>query len=189
MDRIDARCRKIQEGDLQQLMDWRMRPDITAYMNTDPHLTMEGQREWLRKIREEEGKGEPGGYYWLLEVDGVPAGFVSLVGADWTSKRISTGVYIGAKEKRSLRLALDLQWNLYRYAFEVLGMHKVCEEVFAENRAVNRILDLCGSQREGILRDHVYKNGAYYDVVVRGILADAWQEKKKGLEYNQIWFE
>jgi hypothetical protein len=192
MDIIDAKCRKIQERDLEKMMNWRMRPDITKYMNTDPELTMEKQREWLQSIREDEKldvwNGRKG-FHWMLEVDGVDAGYVSLVNIDVSAKKIATGVYIAEKSKRSLRLIMDIQWNLYRYAFECLGMNKVCEEVFAENAAVNRILDMCGSKREGILRQHVCKNGTYYDVVTRGILRQEWIEKSKDLQFNMIRFE
>jgi hypothetical protein len=192
MDIIHAKCRKICEDDLEMLMHWRMQPDITRYMNTDPHLTMEGQRKWFCRIQEDAGKKlEDGrkGFYWILEVDDVPAGFVSLVDIDYAAKKVHTGVYIAEKSKRSLRLTLDLQWNLYRYSFEQLEMNKVCEEVFAENKAVNRILDICGSSREGVLRQHVFKNGVYYDVVTRGILKSEWDVKKQTLEYNLIEME
>ena len=145
MDKINAYCRKIQEKDLEKLMQWRMRPDITKYMNTDPKLTIEGQKKWFERImKDSELSVEEGrkGFYWLLEVDGVPTGFVSLVNIDPLNQRTHTGVYIAEKAKRSLRLTLDLQWNLYRYSFDVLQMYKVCEEVFTENKAVNRILDI-----------------------------------------------
>lgn len=192
MERISARCRKICEDDLQMLMEWRMMPEITKYMNTDPKLTMEDQKAWLKRIHEEEKKSISDGrkgFYWILEVDQEPVGFVSLVNIDDVSKKLETGVYVAVKRKKSLRLAIDIQWNLYDYAFEILKMHKVCEEVFAENEAVNKILDLCGSKREGILRDHVCKNGRYYDVVVRGILKEEWNIKKENLKYNKFQFE
>ena len=192
MEIINARCRKIKESDLKMIMDWRMFPEITKYLNTNPKLTMEGQYKWFYKIKAEEEKSiENGrkGFYWLLEVDEIPAGFVSLVNVDSTARKIETGVYIAVKEKRSMRLAIDIQWNLYDYAFEVLNMHKVCEEVFEANSAVNRILDMCGSKREGVLRDHICKEGQYYNVVVRGILKEEWMQKKKDLNYNVIEFE
>lgn len=192
MEIINARCRKIKENDLKMIMDWRMLPEITRYLNTNPKLTMEGQYSWFHKIKTEEEKSiENGrkGFYWILEVDEIPVGFVSLVNADSSAKKIETGVYIAVKGKRSMRLAIDIQWNLYDYAFGVLNMHKVCEEVFEANSAVNRILDMCGSKREGVLRDHVCKEGQYYNVVVRGILKDEWMKKKKDLNYNVIEFE
>ena len=39
--------RTIRDDDLEMIMNWRMRPDITKYMNTNPKLTLEGQRKWL----------------------------------------------------------------------------------------------------------------------------------------------
>lgn len=184
MEQIQARCRKIKKEDLEMIRIWRMRPDITKYLNSDPVLTMEDQIKWYKKICESDKE-----FYWLLEVDDTAAGVVSLVNMDETAKSIHTGVYIAEKSKRSLRLIIDLQWNLYDYAFDCLGMHKVCEEVFTDNKAVLKILDLCGSKVEGQLRDHVYKNGCYYDITVRGILREEWMEKKKNVTYNEIEFE
>ena len=44
------KLRRINDGDLELIMNWRMRPDITRFMNTDPVLTLEGQRKWLRRV-------------------------------------------------------------------------------------------------------------------------------------------
>ena len=75
--KINAYCRKIKEEDLQMIMEWRMRDDITKYMNSDPILTLDDQRKWLKKINDNQNE-----WHWLLEVDGVPAGVVSLTGFD-----------------------------------------------------------------------------------------------------------
>lgn len=179
---INARCRNIKEDDLEMIMNWRMMPEITKYMNSDPKLTIEGQKNWFKKISASETDR-----YWILEVDGVPSGVVSLV--DYDGHKVHTGVYIAVKEKRSLKLTMYLQWNLYRYAFEYMGVSKVCEEVFEENKAVNRILDMCGSKREGVLRNHIYKNGEYYNVVFRGILKDEWENVQTKHNYDIISFE
>jgi UDP-4-amino-4,6-dideoxy-N-acetyl-beta-L-altrosamine N-acetyltransferase len=184
LDQLNVKLRKIQEADLELIMDWRMRPEITKYMNTDPTLTLEGQKKWLERINHNHLD-----YYWMIEVDGVPAGIASLVEHDEHAKKIHTGVYIAEKKKRSIKLTVELQWNLYEYAFDVLGLNKVCEEVFSLNKAVLRILDMCGSKREGELRQHVYKNGEYYDVSVRGILRNEWEELKQKINYTHFVIE
>lgn len=192
MEIINVKCRKIKEEDLRIIMDWRMMPEITQYLSSNPKLTMEGQHKWFENIKKDEENGltdERKSFYWVLEVDGVPSGLVSLVNADYRANKIETGAYVAVKEKRSIRLAVDIQWNLYAYAFDVLKMHKVCEEVFEDNKAVNRILDMCGSKREGILRDHVYKEEKFYNVVVRGMLKDEWDSIKQNLSYNKFEFE
>ena len=181
---LDVRCRPIQESDLEMIMKWRMMPEITKYMNTDPQLTLAGQKRWYDNICQSKQD-----FYWVVEVDGVASGIASLVNLDETAKRIHTGVYIAEKKKRSLQLTMELQWNLYEYAFEVLHMEKVCEEIFSENKAVIRILDMCGSKKEGVLRNHVLKNGIYHDVVVRGILKQEWNCLKENIVYTHFLFE
>ena len=37
---MSVTLRKVTEGDLEQIMRWRMDPEITRYMNTDPKLTL-----------------------------------------------------------------------------------------------------------------------------------------------------
>ena len=138
-------------------MQWRMRPDITKYMNMDPKLTIEGQKKWFERIvKDSELSVEEGrkGFYWLLEVDGVPAGFVSLVNIDSLNQRIHIGVYIAEKAKRSLRLTLDLQWNLYRYSFDVLQMYKVCEEMIRSGKpGIDRIVPVGKAMDIGVYWD------------------------------------
>lgn len=182
--KLNVLLRKIRKDDLELIMNWRMLPEITKYMNTDPVLTIEGQIKWFEKIN-----GSKTDFYWIVEVDKVPAGIASLVDWDTTSNIIHTGVYIAEKRKRSLRLTVDLQWNLYEYAFDILDVNKVCEEVFSLNKPVLRILDMCGSKREGELRQHILKNGQYYDVVVRGILKNEWDQMKDKLNYTHFLFE
>lgn len=102
MEIINARCRKIKENDLKMIMDWRMLPEITKYLNTNPHLTMEGQYSWFQKIKAEEEKSIENGrkaFYWILEVDETPAGFVSLVNADNTAKKIGNWCIYSRKGK------------------------------------------------------------------------------------------
>lgn len=176
--------RKIREDDLEMIMKWRMLPETTKYMNTDPVLTLEGQKKWFEKIKQSQTD-----FFWVVEVDNTPSGIASLVEWDKIAGKIHTGVYIAEKKKRSIRLTVDLQWNLYEYAFEKLGVNKVCEEVFSLNKGVLRILDMCGSKREGELRQHVYKDGEYYDVTIRGILSNEWKELKKKLHYSHYIME
>lgn len=179
---INAYCRKIKEEDLKMIMEWRMRPDITKYMNSDPVLTLEGQKKWLKKIEESDTD-----WYWLMEVDGVPAGVISLIGYD--GNLVHTGAYVAEQSKRSIKLALYIQWNLYRFAFENLNVNKVCIEVFEANKGVNRMLEMCGSKLEGVLRNHVLKNGIFYNVIQRSVLREEWLEIKEKHTYDRMDFE
>ena len=72
---MSVTLREIRESDLENIMRWRMDPDITRYMNTNPKLTLEGQKKWLEGILQ-----NPDVRYWLIMVDGQDAGVISING-------------------------------------------------------------------------------------------------------------
>ena len=69
---MSVTLRKVTEGDLEQIMQWRMDPEITRYMNTDPKLTLEGQKQWFAKVQK-----DPDVSYWIIEIGGIPAGVIN----------------------------------------------------------------------------------------------------------------
>ncbi|RKX41786.1 MAG: UDP-4-amino-4,6-dideoxy-N-acetyl-beta-L-altrosamine N-acetyltransferase, partial [Thermotogae bacterium] len=53
--------KRITENDLELIMNWRMLPEVTKYMYTDPNLTMEDQIKWFKKISSDSTTS-----YWLI---------------------------------------------------------------------------------------------------------------------------
>lgn len=184
MDVIDAQCRKIKEDDLELIMNWRMRPDITKYMNTDPQLTMESQKKWFERIKREKDE-----FHWILEVDDEPVGVVSLVDWDKHNSIIHTGAYIAVREKRSMILTVSLQLSLYQFAFEQLGVNKVAMEILSNNRHIVNLNERLGAVREGILRQVIKKGAEYFDLYLLSVLKDEWQQVKHKTKYIEIEFE
>lgn len=181
---MDVSMKLLKENDLDIVMDWRMRPYITHYMNTDPVLTIEGQKKWFAKINNDDSQ-----INWIINYNGIPIGLINVFDIDRVNSRCSWGYYIAEQEYRSLKLAMYLEWNLYDYVFNVLNLHKLCNETFTENKQVVKLHLLCGGKEDGILREHIYKNGIYYDVSVGSILCNEWNAKKKNLRYEHFDFE
>lgn len=65
-----------------------------------------------------------------------------------------------------------------KYAFEGLKVHRVTASYFRRNPASGRVIEKIGMQREGVLRNHILKEGIYEDVIVCGILDTEWRESK-----------
>lgn len=184
MEQINARCRKVKEADLEQIMIWRMMPEITKYMNTDPKLTLEGQRKWFEKISSKDDE-----FYWIIEVEEEPVGLLSFVDWDKHNSIIHTGVYIAVKEKRSIVLTVNLQLSMYEFAFEKLGVNKVSMEILSNNRNIINLNERLGATREGILRQAIKKDETYYDLYLLSVLKEEWPHVKNKTKYNSIEFE
>lgn len=93
------------------------------------------------------------------------------------------------KKHRSLQLAVFLEWNLYDYAFDILKLHKLCNETFVKNEQVVKLHLLCGSKQDGIMRDHICKNGIFFDVSIGSILCDEWIKVRETKKYEHFVFE
>ena len=61
--------------------------------------------------------------------------------------------------------------------------------MFSSNEMVVKLHKRFGSEVEGTLRDHIYKNGAFRDVVRMGILKEQWINKKADFTYKKIQIE
>ena len=80
-------------------------------------------------------------------------------------------------EARGEGYATEAAGLLLDYAFETRGLHKVFARVVAFNEASTGLLKRLGFAEEGRLRDHVYLDGDYQDVLLFGFLREEWQGK------------
>jgi UDP-4-amino-4,6-dideoxy-N-acetyl-beta-L-altrosamine N-acetyltransferase len=184
MTEIDVRLRKITEDDLEKIMRWRMKPSVTKYMNTDPQLTLGDQKKWLKSIAD-----DPTCKYWMIVADGTDIGIIGIIDIDERNRRCSWIWYIGEDGFRGKGIAKRIQLNLYDYVFYTRGLHRLWSHILAFNvHEITNVHEAVGYKVEGVMKDHIYKNGEYIDVVVMGITADQWDEIRGGFEYAKVEF-
>jgi len=172
---VNLRFRKIQRDDLEKIMHWRMLPEVTIYMYTDPQLTLEDQKRWYEIIKNYQTKK-----YWIINVDEDDVGLVGLYNIDKINRRCEWGYYLGSESVRGKGIARSVELSLHHYVFEVLNLNKLCSEVFAWNDFVIFIHQKYGSSIEGKRLRHIYKNGEFHDIVEMAILRENWKKTIKG---------
>jgi UDP-4-amino-4,6-dideoxy-N-acetyl-beta-L-altrosamine N-acetyltransferase len=181
---MSVRLRKLGIQDLEMVMNWRMLPEITQFMYTNPKITMEDQLQWFARISESDKEK-----YWIIELDGeVPVGLLSINQIDYVNKQCSWAYYIADLRARGKGLGTLLECNVYDFVFG-LGLNKLWCEVFTFNDKVIRIHEKFGSKIEGTFKDHINKNGEFYDVVRMAIRKDEWALIKDQYEYSSIEIE
>lgn len=165
-------CRLVTEHDLERMMEWRMRPDITKNMRTHPVLTMEKQKVWLEKINREKCQ-----YHWMIWVGEVPIGVINIQEIDWRERSCATGIYI-AEKGGSPGLFFELHWNLFDLLFERLGF----KEVHAEALVFNKTAVMLNKRMWPVVdkRDDCY---VYHMTNVQ------WLKMKQGKHYQKIIYE
>jgi len=176
--------RKLKEKYLEELMNWRMKPEITKNMYTEPELNLNKQYRWFEMIKQDKNKK-----YWVIEINEIPIGAIYLYDIDYKNNNCSWGYYIGRDDFKGRGLAKKLEYNIYNYVFEKLKLNKLWCEVLSFNDIVVKIHEKYGSKVEGVLRQQIKKDGKYYDVVRMAILKEEWDKIKNDVEYERATIE
>lgn len=115
---------------------------------------------------------------WIISQGGRPCGFLMLKGLTSLQQRAEWGWYIGEADARGRGAGRAAQALGLDIAFKTVGLQRVWAEVMADNDAALKAQAAAGFRREGYLRRHAYNDGGFRDVVILGILAEEWAERR-----------
>jgi len=169
--------RDVQPQDKQMLLEWRNSPEVARYMYTDHVITQEEHDRWF-----ENAMKDPSRRYWIIVCDGKDVGLANICDLDWHNKRCNWGFYIAESSARGRGIGSFVEYTIIRYVFEELRLNKLCGDLLSFNEAVINMHKNFGFKQEGILRQHIIKNGIPYDVVCIGLLREEWEVLKPDIE-------
>ncbi|KOP69694.1 acetyltransferase [Lysinibacillus sp. FJAT-14745] len=66
--------------------------------------------------------------------------------------------------------ATEAAQSIVQFAFEEKKLHKVFARYFSTNPASGKVMEKIGMKQEGILKDHIIKDGKHEDLVYYGII-------------------
>jgi UDP-4-amino-4,6-dideoxy-N-acetyl-beta-L-altrosamine N-acetyltransferase len=168
--------RTLADGDKQRLLDWRNSPDVAAYMYTDHLISPEEHARWFAGIA-----GDARRAYWIIAVDGAPAGLANFYDIDRTHGRAAWAYYLADPNVRGKGVGGYVEYWMIAQAFGPLALRKLWCEVLASNEAVWRLHQKFGFKEEARFRGHVLKGGQPQDVLGLGLLAAEWQAARPAM--------
>ena len=182
---MTIKLRRVTYDDLEKIMKWRMMPEVTSYMYTDPKLTIDSQIKWFNKISDNE-KHEK---YWIIQLDtGKDVGLISVNNIDYQNKTATWAYYLAELEARGKGLAKVLECNFNDYVFFNLQINKLWYEVLEFNEMVVRLHEKFGGKIEGRLIDQIYKNNKFHNVIRMATFKEDWKIIRNKINYTKISF-
>jgi len=167
---MGLRLVRVRETHIEQIRRWRTSEDVTKYMYTDPRIGPEDQHRWFDGIVQDRSRMD-----WVISLEGSDVGVVSLYDIVPCCGRCSLARYLGEESARGRGTGTAVVLNILHYVFECLNLHRVHMEAFEWNDAAVKANLKFGARIEGTLRDHVWKNGRYHNVVCQGLLREDWE--------------
>lgn len=92
---------------------------------------------------------------------------------NWKNRVAELAILIGDGAYRGKGYGADAIQTLCTFGFDEMNLHKIKAVVFAFNEAALRCYEKCGFKREGLLKEEMYREGRYHDVVVLGRIKES----------------
>ena len=161
--------RAIRRGDLPRLNAFNNDVAVELAGGGDPPLPQSLER-LEAEFDSSTGSGGRDGTSFAIEVDGVMIGQCALFNLHPVAHRMELGITIGDQNYWGKGYGSEAVQLLVDYGFRHHNLHRIFLEVHARNERAIRAYQACGFVEEGRLRQHVWSDGSYDDLVIMGVL-------------------
>lgn len=154
--------KNIAKSDTDLIIQWRSQAFVQKNFIYQGPFTKEVHENWL-KTQVETGKVKQFIIY-EKKMD-RPIGSVYLRDIDYANQKAEYGIFIGEEAFLGKGYGAEAGILTLEYAFKELHLHKIMLKVFSYNIRALKNYKKAGFVEEGILKDEVYRNGNYYDII------------------------
>lgn len=175
--------RAIEESDLELMVEWLNDPAIAHMVVGFSFPTSRAQQaEWFRKSTSDRDTQR-----WIVAdaSDGSAIGLTGLWNIDWHNRHALTALKIGPQAARGKGLGTDAILTVMAYAFFQVGLNRLWSEILPYNVASYKAyVEKCGWRVEGLLREHVYRDGSFYDLLRVAALRSDFEKHPGARDYG-----
>jgi RimJ/RimL family protein N-acetyltransferase len=163
-----VRLRAREATDEPLLYSWFNDPEVTEFLTVRYPLSHKQEANFL------EGVSAPSFMHADFAIEtlaGKLIGGCALEGSHPENREAILGIAIGDRSYWDGGYGTDAMRVLCRFGFEMMNLHRIQLDVYAENLRAIHVYEKIGFQVEGRRRDALFKYGTYSDVIVMGLLA------------------
>lgn len=145
---------------------WRNRENVRKWMYTDRIISQEEHSKFIETLKKDKKN-----CYWFLKdkKKGDYVGVIYLNKVDFKNKNAYLGIYSNP-EKKIKGAGTLLLGMLKNIAFKIAKLHTLKLEVIENNEQAIKFYKKLGFVNEGRLKEYVFKDGEWHDVIVMGII-------------------
>jgi UDP-4-amino-4,6-dideoxy-N-acetyl-beta-L-altrosamine N-acetyltransferase len=161
------------EQESEMVRNWRNNESVRKWMYNDNEISIGEHRNFINLLKNYNEKA-----YWLVKIDKEYVAVLDLLNINWQYRRAYFGIYANP-ESRTAGIGRILDNLADKIAFEILNLHSLKLEVLETNERVINLHKKMGFTIEGKLKDYVFKDGKWLDVLTMGKI-NPKEENKDG---------
>ena len=175
-----VRLRAIEREDIPTFVRWLNDREVTRYLLVNSPFSKAMEEQWFEgQLKRPPAEGQVLAIEVQSGEEWMPVGNVGLHNVDSIGRSAEFGIFIGEKAywnqgwgKKATRLML-------KHGFENRSLNRIYLHVYENNPRAVKAYETAGFVREGVLRQAVFKNGRYLDLIVMSVLSNEWVNLKE----------
>ena len=166
-----VQLRPVQRADISYFLQWFNDPEVTQYLGMYLPMTEIAEQKFIEELGTTRAATQLIFVIEAIEGDkSKPIGSIGLHNINSKDHNATFGISIGDKKYWSKGYGTEAAKLIIRYGFEQLNLHRISSSAWSFNERSIKMHLKAGFKEEGRRREAVYKNGAYHDEVMFGLL-------------------
>lgn len=163
------RLRALTLDDAMITWQWRNQPEIRNDFSGHPFpVNYEQEKEWIQKVL---NSNMPMTVFGVELISGNKlVGMTFLKNINQIHRQAEFAILMD-KAQSGKGYGKEACLETLRFAFQDLGLHRVYLKVRKDNAAAIKVYTHCGFTQEGVLRDDMFKQGEFRDVLIMSVLS------------------
>ncbi len=163
---MNISLKPLKKNYIEFLRKVRTNPKINKHLFTDVYNSSEKQKKWYKDDYLKDKS-----YLIFIAFDGkTPIGYGQINHIDYHNYSCEVGFCV-APEFQGRGYGKILTKRIINYSIKELKMHRIYLEVFTTNKKAIKLYEKIGFKKEGVLKDKVFKNGKFHNVLLMSIIA------------------
>ena len=163
------KLRALTSTDVDKTLTWHNEALISdLYLGHPFPVNIEMERKWYDKILTSNFPTTVFGIEYIENKTLI--GITLLKDIDMINRSAELAIYIGDTEYKGKGLSKEATQDTYKFGFFKLGLNRITARVLSENKTSITMFEKVGFKTEGIMRQVLYKNNEFKNVLLMSIL-------------------
>ena len=174
------RLRRDEHTDISRFVIWLNDPEVTRYLSLNMPISTASEEQWFENMLKLPASEQPFAIEIRKTSPEEEAGAWQIIGncsfmdIDHTALSAEVGLFIGDKSCWDKGYGTEVMRLLLRFGFETLNLNRIFLRVDEANKRGIRAYEKAGFVHEGRLRQAVYRDGQYEDMLIMSVLRSEW---------------
>lgn len=165
--------RSLNLNDVEDIFEYAADVKVSQYATWSVHKSIEESKYFIESVIEQYQNHQLADWGIVCKASGKVIGTCGFTNWIATARRAEIGYAISSKYWGQGYMPEAVR-SLFSFGFGMMKLNRIEARCVIANTASARVMEKVGMQFEGILRQHLFAKGSFYDVKLYAILKQDW---------------